>query len=257
MLRRAYRDGRFGQVHSRENAAVADDPLVCLHATAYSSRSFAALLEALDGKRHAIAFDTPGYGESNPPPAPISIAEYADAIAEVLPPRCDLFGYHTGVSIAAEIALRHPSRVGRLWFMGVPYFKALDFAAWRAKLAARHMLGTDLAQFDERWAFLVENRPAGVSLERGFANFVDELKAWPSGWWAHEALFEHDLKGCLAKLAHPVTVLNPAAHLAEPSRQAAALIADATLMELPELEGAVLDRYPARLAEIILNSTAA
>lgn len=257
MIRRSYRESRFGQVHQRENEAVAGEPLVCLHATAYSSTSFAALLGALDGKRHAIAVDTPGYGESDPPPTPISIADYADAIADVLPPRFDIFGYHTGVSIAVEIALRHPHRVGRLWFMGIPYFQVLDFAAWRAKLAAKHSLGPDLAQFDERWDFLVANRPAGVTLERGFANFVDELKAWPNGWWAHDALFDHDLAARLPLLAQPVKILNPVAHLAEPSREAAALIPNATLVELPDLEGAVLDRYPDRIAEIILSSSAA
>ncbi|WP_156363685.1 alpha/beta fold hydrolase [Sphingomonas sp. Leaf357] len=233
--------------------AVAGTPLVCLHATAYSSRSFGALLDALDGKRHVIALDTPGYGESDALPIGGTIADYAEAIADMLPGRCDLFGYHTGVSIAVELALAHPARIGRMTFIGVPYFQALDFAAWRTKLAARHELGETLEQFEERWRFLVTDRPAGLSLERGFENFVDELKAWPDGWWAHEALFEHDLPERLAEVTQTVTVLNPAGHLAGPSRLAAGLMRNATVVELPELRGAVLDLHADVIAGHVLE----
>jgi pimeloyl-ACP methyl ester carboxylesterase len=251
MIRRRYADGRYGQVHLRENGAVGGTPLVCLHATAYSSRSFSALLGALDGDRHAVAVDTPGYGESDAPPERIDIAAYADAVLDVLPERFDLFGYHTGVSIAAEIAIRSPQRVGTVTFLGVPFFQALDFRAWRARLAAPHALGGTLDQFDERWDFLVANRPAGLSLRRGFENFVDELKAWPDGWWAHDAVFEHDLAARLPLIDRPVTVLNPAGHLAEPSRVAARLIRDASVVELPEMTGAVLDMETPAIARLL------
>lgn len=253
MIRKRYVDGRYGQIHLRETEG-AGPPLACLHATAYSSRSFGALLAALDGLRATIALDTPGYGESDAPPWPVTIADYADAIAEALPPRVDLFGYHTGVSIAVEIAIRAPERVRRLTLMGIPYFQALDFAAWRAKLAARHTLDEELAQFGERWDFLVRGRPAGLSLERGFANFVDELKAWPNGWWAHEALFAHDLVARLPLLRQPVTVLNPPGHLAAPSREAARLIPAAQVIELPELKGAVLDVHADVIAGLLLRA---
>lgn len=170
MIRRRYIDAATGQLHLRENAAAPGTPLACLHATAYSSRSFIPLLTALDGRRHALAIDTPGYGESDAPSQPLTIAGYASAIASALPDRVDLFGYHTGAAIAVELAIAHPDRVGRLTMMGVPLFQALDFEAWRARLAARHHLGPDLDQFAERWDFLVTNRrsilPASASPAR-------------------------------------------------------------------------------------------
>ena len=255
MISKHYHGSRYGQVHVRRNGpAGGGPPLVCLHATAYSSRSFMPLLTALDGQRHAIAPDTPGYGESDPPPGPVAIADYAEALMEALPERFDLFGYHSGVSIAVEMAIARPARIGRLVLMGVPYFRALDFAAWRAKLTARHELSDTLSQFDERWDYLVANRPAGVSLTRGFENFVDELKAWPNGWWVHEALFAHDLDARLPLVHQPVTVLIPQGHLAEPSRQAAALMPDARIVDLPELNGAVLDLHADRIAAELLSA---
>lgn len=254
MIRRRYVDGGFGQVHLRENTVVDGLPLAYFHATAYSSRSFAGLLTALDGRRHAIALDTPGYGESDPPLAPVEIGEYADALAVALPDRCDLFGYHSGVSIAAEIAIRYPERVGRLYLMGVPYFRALDFESWRSRLTARHVLEDDLGQFAERWGYLVAGRSAGLPLRRGFENFVDELKSWPNGWWAHEALFAHDLDARLPLIAQPVTVINPPGHLAEASRQAAALIAGAQIVEL---ERGNLDLDADAIAAVLLSAIAA
>lgn len=249
LIRRHYVDVPQGQLHLRENGAVGGVPLVCLHATAYSSRTFGALLAALD--RPGIAVDTPGYGESDALSGQPAIADYAAGMIEGLPKRFDLLGYHTGVAIAAEIALRWPERVGKLTLMGVPHFKALDFAHWRERLASKHVLGDDLAQFEERWRFLVETRPEGLTLRRGFENFIDELKAWPDGWRSHAALFEWDLPARFALIEQPVTILNPPGHLAEPSRQAASFIAKATLIELPGLTGAFLEIHAAKLAELL------
>ena len=244
VIRRRYANGKFGQVHLRENDRIGGPPLVCLHATAYSSRSFERLLEALDGRRHCIALDTPGYGASDSPPKQIAIADYADALATSVAGEAgpvDLLGYHTGAYIAAEMAIRHPALVGRLVLIGIPFFQAIGFEQWKARLTARHALGEQLDQFDERWDFLVANRPDGLSLRRGFENFVDELSAWPNGWQAHEALFRWDSERQLPRVRQPVLVINPAGNLAEPSRAAAKLLPDATLVERPDLCGAVLE----------------
>ena len=253
---RRYIAGRFGQVHLRESGADAGDiPLICLHATAYSSRSFEALMRASEG-RHILAIDLPGYGESDPPSHPLDIVGYAAAVGEAIVAAVgtqpvSLFGYHTGVVIAAEIALQKVVAVEDLTFLGVPFFEVLDFELWKSKLAGGHQLGDQLDQFAERWSFLVANRPAGLSLRRGFENFVDELKAWPDGAQAHRALFAYDLRARFPLLRCPVTILNPQGHLAEPSRAAARLIPDATVIELPELQGAVLDTAAATIAALI------
>lgn len=253
MIRKHYVDGPFGQIHLRESGETSGTvPLVCLHATAYSSRSFEPLMHALGGSRHIIALDLPGYGESDAPTARPNMADYANAVAAAIGnDPVDLFGYHTGVYVAAELALRHPAKVRRMTFMGVPYFQALDFEHWRARLATPHRLGAALEQFTERWAYLVNDRPTGVSLERGFANFVDELKAWPNGSWAHEAMFSWGSDTRLPLIGCHVTVLNPEGHLAGASRAAAALIPNATVVELPDLSGAVLELHADRIAALI------
>jgi len=252
-IRKCYVDGPFGQVHARMTAAVAGTvPLICLHATAYSSRTFVPLMNQAMGAHQVIAIDLPGYGESDAPGTQIDIAAYADAVATAIralagPGPVVLLGYHTGVYVGVELAIRHPDLIARLVLIGIPYFQALDLAYWRGKLGARHVLGDTLTQFDERWDFFVTNRARDVSLERGFENFVDELKAWPNGWWAHDAMFAYDSDARLPILNQPVLVLNTAGHLAHPSRVAAALMPCAQVVEMSDVTGPILDAAPDRI----------
>jgi pimeloyl-ACP methyl ester carboxylesterase len=258
-LRRGYVDGPFGQLHYCEAGSDhrgAQPTLVCLHATAYSSTSLTPIIEALGRKRHVIGLDTPGYGGSDAPDGPVTIPDYADALlaalAELSPSGpADLFGYHTGATIGFTAAARAPQAVGRMVAIGIPLFAPEEHESWRDRLAVRHQLLGDLQQFAERWSFLVENRPEGMSLEAAYANFVDELRAWPDGWWAHDALFEHDLAPLLLRLTQPVLVINPQSTLAEQSRRAASLIPHAALRERSDLAGALFHRHvPEIVAEI-------
>ncbi len=255
-VRKAYVDGPFGQIHVRLSPAVATPPpLVALHATAYSSQSFLPLMTALEGKRQVIAVDAPGYGESDRPAGQPDMPAYADAIgaaiAGVGSAAVDLLGYHTGAYMAAELAIRQPHLVRRLVLIGVPYFEAIGVNEWRERLCREHALGENLEQFAERWEYFVTARDPRVSLDRGFANFVDELKAWPVGSAAHKAMFDWDADSRLPLVTQPVLILNPQGHLAEASRAAAKLIRDCTTRELPWLEGPVLETVPRELAEEI------
>lgn len=255
-IRRSYVDGPFGQIHVRATDPVANaTPLICLHATAYSSRSFVPLMAAGVWRRQVIAIDLPAYGESDAPSAPVDIAAYAGAIGDAIDQVSDgpvaVLGYHTGVYVGAELAVLRPERVERLVLIGMPYFQALDLEAWRTKLCARHHLTEALSQFDERWDFFITRRAPGVSLERGFEHFVDELKAWPEGWWAHKAMFAYDSDARLPLVRQPVLVINPDGHLAHPSRVAAAMMPNAIVEEMPDITGPILNTGSNRVARAI------
>lgn len=255
-VRKAYVDGPYGQIHVRLTDPVPGaSPLVCLHATAYSSQSFLPLMQAMAGHRQVIAIDAPGYGESDAPGQPIDMAAYADAtlaaIGQLTRAPVAVLGYHTGAYVATEMVIARPDLINRLVLIGIPYFQALDFDFWKSKLAARHLLADDLGQFAERWAYFVTHRHACVTLARGFANFVDELKAWPDGWWAHDAMFAYDSDTRLPMVGQPVLILNPDGHLAPASRAAAGLLPNAMVQEMPDLSGPVLESAPRELAAAI------
>ncbi len=253
---RSYLGAAGRQIHVIESGGDRDGPpLYCLHATAYSGRSFQPLMDRLGERRRVVAPDTPGYGGSDPPPRDWGIADYADGMAQTLKAAeagpIDLLGYHTGAFIAAEMARRSPEFVRRLVLIGVPYFEGETRQLWRRRLADRKSLTQELAQFEERWDYFITHRHAGVRLERGFDNFVDELRAYPQGWRAHEAAFTFDARPCLEAIVQPTLVLNPASPLAEASRAAAALIPRAEILEAPQLSHAIFDAEPEFLADAI------
>jgi pimeloyl-ACP methyl ester carboxylesterase len=94
-------------------------PVVMLHGIGSNAQSFAPLMQALDGRHPTLAWDTPGYGESQPlaidwPDA----GDYAGALHRLLAhlklPRCILLGHSLGVLIAARFALIWPRWVAAL-----------------------------------------------------------------------------------------------------------------------------------------------
>ncbi len=206
-------------------------------------------------RRRVVAVDAPGYGASDPPPQPMPIEGYARAIAvafdEAEAGSVDLFGYHTGALVAAELARQRPDKVSRLILIGVPYFLGAEREAWRVRLAEPTWLSEDFAQFQHRWDYFITRRAPGVSLARGFDNFVDELRAYPRGWWAHEAAFTFDVADCFGGVRQPTLVINPRNHLAEASRRAAGALANGRLLEMPHLENGIFDVAADELATIM------
>jgi len=231
--------------------------LACLHGAACSGASFTPFLNVMAQRRHVLALDTPGYGGSDRPEQRLDIAGYAEILGEALDAALekggdrpiDLFGHSIGALIAVELARQRPERVRRLVLMSVPYFVGAEQAVWRHRLARPHTLTDDLSQLEARWRRLVIDREWGVSLERGFEAFVDELRAYPHDWWAHDAAFGFDVETAFAEVQQPVLVLNPANTLAQASRRAAWALPDGHLLDLPLLHNAPFDVGAEELAE--------
>lgn len=251
--KKSYVDGPFGQVHliSAGESDIATPPLYLLHATAYSGRTFEPLIERLSAKRRVFAPDTPGYGGSDQPSSLPVFTEYAAAFVDLIEKTTgssgdpvDVLGYHTGAFIALEAAVLRPDLIRSLILIGIPFFEGVDREKWRNALVEKSALTETFDQFEARWSYFVGDRTAGLPLRRAFECFVDELRAYPDQWWAHEALFSYDTKPCLLNVSCPVLVLNPDTALADASRAAAQIMANCTLIELPELSGAIFDLWP-------------
>ncbi|WP_373987323.1 alpha/beta fold hydrolase [Duganella sp. BuS-21] len=256
-MKRGYVDGRYGQVHYWEHGASGTLPdLYCLHATAYSGQTLLPLLERLGRDRRVIALDTPGYGGSDAPPAPIPFEAYGLAIAEAIRAArgaasapVDLFGYHTGALLATEVAAADAALVARLVLIGVPFFSAEENAAWRDKLVHKSVLTESFDQFRARWDYFITNRTPGLPLRRAFDCFVDELRVYPRDWWAHGALMDYRADLRLPLASAPALVINPRGSLEQQSRNAARAMPRCTLVELPQVGGAPFDLAPDALAD--------
>ena len=107
-----------------------NQPLVLFHPTPYSSDYYKDFIQIIAADRHVIAIDTPGYGDSAPPPEPLSLPDYASALATALEAlgygddgrKVDMLGFHTGALIAAELAATRPDLTRRIILPGLPYF---------------------------------------------------------------------------------------------------------------------------------------
>ncbi len=145
-----------GQVHYHEAGTGGALPLVLLHPSPGSGKMLTPLLRAMALTRRTLALDTRGNGDSTPlPDRDASMAKFATATLEALDglriERFDLFGSHTGASIAMETAIQAPGRVHRLILDSMGLWSAerqKDYLARNSPSIAPDLMGS---QFN--WAF--------------------------------------------------------------------------------------------------------
>jgi pimeloyl-ACP methyl ester carboxylesterase len=255
-LRRAYFDCRYGQLHVRTafpNTGGFDErtPLVLLHSSPMSSRTFGPLLPVLGTDRSLYAVDTPGFGESDAPPSEPSIADYAAAVGDLLEGlrlrEVDLLGYHTGSAIAAEVAIARPAQVRRVVFVALPVFDAAERAAfdrqpWPVPPAE------DGSHVAREWQRTQQWRGPGVSLEQLTASFAEKLRNGPRAWWGARAAMHWSAATRLPLVRQPVLVLRPRDDLWERTPRGRALLPRARWRDLPELGFGLFDVATAAVA---------
>lgn len=253
-LRRGFFDGRHGQLHLRRAApthAVGQHaPVVLLHQTPLSGRMFTELLPVLGSDRVTLAPDTPGYGESDPPPTPPSVGDYAEAlhaaIAELKEP-VDLVGYHTGALLAAEIAARHPESVRRLVLVSYPLFSAER----RAALKTESVIAEDGSALLAEWRSTFGVRPPGQSVEQAARIVAEKQRAGSRAGWAMAAVRDYDPLPRLQALRVPVTLVRPKDGLWDATAEAAKAIPDATLVDAPQWSYGMFDADPSGVAALL------
>jgi pimeloyl-ACP methyl ester carboxylesterase len=248
-LRRLYVDGRFGQIHAhvaRPADAPSHRPLVLFHQNPSTAEEYRHLLLAMATDRIVVAFDTPGYGMSDSPPAPLSIDGYAAALVEAIDAlglaadgAIDVAGYHTGAFLAIEAAHGLGPRCARIALCGIPLRDADEcarrLAEARAVAAPTEDGAAILARLHWLWGYIVGERVSGIPIERAARMFMERARPLHRYAWAYEAVWRYPAAARLARIAQPVLVVITDEPLAEPSRQAAALIGDAHVVDMPGL----------------------
>lgn len=226
-LKRRFADVGALQVHYREGGSGGATPLVMIHASPGASRQVAPLAALLANGRRVVAPDTAGNGDSdalpNPVPAIPDLAAHARAaIDKIVDGKIDLYGSHTGASIAMEIALAAPEKVRRLVIDGMGLYAAdeqSDVLRNYAREIAPDLEGTHLLKVwhfcrDQYLFWPYYNRTAEGRLPNGlpdaeeFHDFVVEvLKAMRTYHRSYRAAFRHPKRDSLVKLKLPVLVL--------------------------------------------------
>jgi pimeloyl-ACP methyl ester carboxylesterase len=219
---RGFVDVSHGQVHYRR-AGAAGPPLVMLHASPGSSRQLEPLMAAFARTRRVWAPDTLGNGDSSPPrEAQPTIETLAAGAIEALDglglEQVDLYGSHTGASIAATIALLQPQRVRRLVLDGVGLYAPEEQAAILAGYLPDVPVDHQGLHVLWAWQFCRDtylfwpwfrHDKAGVrdvglpSPEALHAKFVEVVKAYGSFRASYRAAFLFDKRARLPLLSVP------------------------------------------------------
>jgi len=257
-VRRAYVDGRHGQMHVRTAGLRVGSrpPLLCIHMSPMTGRVFEPLLGAIGTDRLAVAFDTPGFGLSDPPPAPPGIDDYAaDLLSGLaaldLTGPFDVMGYHTGAMTSVALALRAPDRVRRVIMISAPVFTADELARLNAYYAHREPQ-PDGSHLVKRWqGFLYHHLRPGCTIEDVADVFRDALLGGRNEWWGHRAAFAYDLASALAKVRQPVLILNPGDDLDVQTRRAAGASPASRLLELPAWGHGFLDQHTVEATQLV------
>lgn len=257
-ITRDYADTPYGQLLVRRlgDPVPGQLPLLMLHASPGSAVQLEPLQRALAAAgRETIALDTLGNGESDKAPwtAP-AIADYANAVAHALDAlgleRVDAYGSHTGATIALELALAHPARIGSVVLDGAPLFTPEEVAEALARYTPPLEPRDDGTHLLQAWNFLKDGlhffpwfdkrsqamlHMEGISAADLNTWCVEMLKSGETYPKAYRAAFRYPTRERLPQLAARTLVCSVAADpLAASSEEAAGLAPAGRWAALPD-----------------------
>ena len=254
-MRRAYAETSGGQLHYRETGE--GPALVLLHMTASSSLMFERALPLFGRRYRTIALDTPGFGASDPLPGTPTIPDYARALGEFLDARgledADLVGFHTGASIALELAVSRPERVRGLVLASILAVQDEQEAERWSELIAQPWQPDGRGEFLERVRWWLSMYVPPDDSEAYLAELIGTLAAGPAYYHAPAAVIAYDALGALTRLRAPTLFLSPVEdNLIEETRRAHAAAPGSAYTEIPGGDGACW-QHPEAFAAAVLE----
>lgn len=273
---RTYVTTDLGRLHVV--SAGAGPALLLLASAGRSARMYRGLMERLAPRFRVSAFDTPGFGNSEPLAEGTTIEALAGAFLEAMTAlghdRFTLYGLHTGNKIGAAMAVMAPERFERLILVGQSHSLIPDQAARNGtindlvakKIAPPTGAAADAAAWAATYRTLAEEWWSADVTDAGFAEearrvahakALDALQS--AGTPAlYAANFAYDLGRDLARLSVPTLLIEVATPHEDASigRQAAAVLAlvpHATVatIEEPAGETLTLEHRAADLAALV------
>ncbi|MFD5824136.1 alpha/beta fold hydrolase [Lentzea sp. NPDC060358] len=176
-------------------------PLVLLHQSPLSARRYRRVLDGLAEFCVPIAVDTPGYGESDPPPQDWTVDDYADVAWFV----ADAFGAHnpwlfgraTGAVFALHAAARRPGVAKGVVLHGVPVYTEDERADRLTSFAPEWTATADGAHLTWIWNRVLGEYPWA---DPDFVTELvrDYLHAGSDFAPSYRAIWRHDLRDSVA-----------------------------------------------------------
>lgn len=256
VVRRRYVDTSVGQLHFRiaGEGKAGNRPLICFHMSPFSGVIYERFLAEMARDRMAIAPDTPGFGNSDPPDEVPQIKDYASVMAELIYSlglaEVDVMGFHTGALIALDLGHQRPNWVRHVVMISAAIFTSEELRALRAE-NAKMRISTDGSHLAERWAIALKYSGPGQTPEMLAEYFFEWFRNPQFSWWGHNAAFNYDIQEALRDNVKPLLVLNTDDDLATQTRRCAPLLSHGRLLELPQWGHGFLDLHAGEVARIV------
>jgi pimeloyl-ACP methyl ester carboxylesterase len=256
-VRRGYFECRYGQLHLHNaippgGGFEEGTPLLCLHHTTGSGRLFERFLALAGRDRSVYAPDTPGFGESDPPPSRPTIADYAAAIGDFLDTmrfrQIDVLGYQAGTLVAADLAIARPQQVRRVVMVSVPVLNDAERDAFRR---GSWLPSEDGSHLITEWKRTLESYGPGVPLEVRARSFAEKLKSGVHTAWALAAAQQYASRERLALVTQTALVLRPKDDFWEATLRARELLSKARFADLPDQGNGLFEAAP----EVVVEAT--
>ncbi len=264
-VRRGYADGPFGQVHFREakpaQGASTPTPVVCFHQSPMSGLQYQPFQDELAKDRLVLCPDTPGFGGSDTPPGPVTITDYAAAMAEMLDSLgfgkdgqgpVDVFGGHTGSVIGTELAVIRPDLVRSIAYPSVALFSDEQKKMMLERFGGPPGYFTDPDFVASTYKQTVLDGRPEIPPERRLALFAERMRSGMQASYAPDAVMSYDAEGQLQKLTQPALILVLDDMLADNSRRAGTLIPNVEVREMAHIpHGTAWDVHAEELATAV------
>lgn len=231
-ITRGYAQTCAGQMHyykaKPDGGATEKTPIIFFHPSPKSGQIYEHVLKEMGRDRIAIAIDSPGFGGSDPMRSAPSMTDIAKVMAEAIEDlgfgpsgagKVDVFGFHTGSLIAAELALRRPDLVRRVVLSGIPLRSAEDRESLLAAVKTDAQINEDRVQY--AWYTTVGAIEEGVAFAEAARSFSENIRALVGPYWhAYHAVWSYPIAERLPQLKAPALILNPPDGEYESTREA-------------------------------------
>ena len=256
---RLYVDGRFGQLHvyrADPPQPSAKPPLLCFHMSPYAAVIYERFLGEMGKDRIAVAVDTPGFGNSDPPPTAPLIADYASAMTDAMDAldldQVDVMGFHTGSKTCLELARQQPTRVRRIVMVSIAYWTEAEKAG-RSVTIRPPQLDPEGNHLMKSWQGLVRWSMPERTLEMIADSYYAGLLNPSIIHWGHQAAYQYNVEAAVAEVDKPILVLNPEDDLVEQTARIKPLLhhKDSRFVDLPGWAHGFLDIKTEEAAAIV------
>ena len=262
LIKKSYTTWKHGQLHCRGvfPSNPSKPPVVCLHMSPKSGRSYHEILPYLSNKeRVVIAPDYPGHGESSlPPPDPhVTIEDFSEAIWCVIDDLVGeaplhLIGHHTGSMVSVEMTKQKTDRVLSLINIAAPLFTDEELAEF-CNMFKPIPIDEEGNRFRIMWERIMFHRGPGMTLQMCADSMAENLRAGDDYEWGHEAAFAYakEYISYLSKIEQPVFVMNVNDDTYEHTKRIDPILNNGERIDYPQWGHGFLSAYPDKVAHEI------